>query len=294
MGDPVMSRGIDHLVLCVRDLKKASDTYQRLGFTMTPQAQHPFGTGNILAQLDGCFLEVLSVTEPENIPEHDGESFSFGAFNRDYLQDNQGMSMLVLDSEDEAHDRADFKDKGLHVYEPFEFKRLAKQPDGSSETVGFSLTFVDDPSLPGLSFFTCKQWRPDLFWKPDYQQHANGAMSVAEVYVITESPGDAGTFLSAFADANSVTEEDGTVRVSTTRGDLVAMTLQKFKTTFPGVSVEGDKNPTRFGGFKLQVADKESLRTCWQKNGIPFEENDDTLWVQPSAGMGCVIAASEF
>lgn len=288
-----MSRGIDHLVLCVRDLKKASDTYQRLGFTMTPQAQHPFGTGNVLAQLDGCFLEVLSVTEPENIPEHDGENFSFGAFNRDYLQDQEGMSMLVLDSTDEKKDRADFEDNSLHVFEPFEFKRLAKQPDGSSETVGFSLTFVDDPSLPGLAFFTCKQWRPDLFWKPDYQQHANGALSIAETYIVTDTPTEAGKFLSDFASAKSITAEDGTVNVPTSRGDLIAMTEKRLRSMFPEVTIEGDEKPVRFAGFKLRVADLGVLKDCWQKNEIHFEEKEDVVWVQPDVGLGCVIAASE-
>lgn len=288
-----MSRGIDHLVLCVRDLKKASDTYQRLGFTLTPQAQHPFGTGNVLAQMDGCFLEVLSVTAPENIPEHDGENFSFGAFNRDYLKDREGMSMLVLDSTDEKQDRADYEDSGLHVFEPFEFKRLAKQPDGSSETVGFSLTFVDDPSLPGLAFFTCKQWRPDLFWKPDYQQHANGALSIAETYIVTDTPADAGKFLSDFASAKSITAEDGTVNVPTSRGDLIAMTEKRLRSMFPEVTIEGDEKPVRFAGFKLRVADLGVLKDCWQKNEIHFEEKEDVVWVQPDVGLGCVIAASE-
>ncbi len=119
------------------------------------------------------------MTEPENIPEPDGEHFSFGAFNREYLAKREGMSMLVLDSMDEAQDRAEYLEKNLHVFEPFEFKRLAKQPDGSSQTVGFSLTFLDDPALPDMPCFTCKQWRPDLFWKPDYQSHANGALNIA-------------------------------------------------------------------------------------------------------------------
>ena len=52
-----MTRGIDHLVLAVRDLEKARTFYQRLGFTLTPRAQHPWGTANHLAQLNGCFLE---------------------------------------------------------------------------------------------------------------------------------------------------------------------------------------------------------------------------------------------
>jgi hypothetical protein len=290
-GGPVMSRGIDHLVLCVQDLKKAADVYQRMGFTMTPQAQHPFGTGNILAQLDGWFLEVLSVTEPENIPKHDGEHFSFGAFNRDYLKSREGISMLVLDSTDETQDRAEYQSKGLHVFEPFEFKRLAKQPDGRSETVGFSLTFVDDPALPDMAFFTCKQWRPDLFWKPDYQRHANGGLSIAETYVVTNTPEDAGKFLSAYADASPQTEADGTIRVTTSRGDLVAMPPAAFAKMFPGAIADDENRTAYFAGFKLQVSDLDATRACWAGNNINFVDNSDGIWIKPEYGFGCVIAA---
>ena len=51
-----MNRAIDHLVLCVRDLEAARAIYRRLGFTLTPPARHPWGTGNSLVQLQGNFL----------------------------------------------------------------------------------------------------------------------------------------------------------------------------------------------------------------------------------------------
>ena len=51
-----MIRGIDHLVLCVRDLNRARRLYERLGFTVTPRALHPFGTGNHLIQCEGNFI----------------------------------------------------------------------------------------------------------------------------------------------------------------------------------------------------------------------------------------------
>ena len=56
-----MNRGIDHLVLDVRDLDSARETYSRFGFTTTPRAIHPFGTGNSLVQLQNNFLELLTV-----------------------------------------------------------------------------------------------------------------------------------------------------------------------------------------------------------------------------------------
>ena len=114
-----MTRGIDHLVLVVRDLEKAHAFYAALGFTLTPRAVHPWGTTNHLAQLRGCFLELLAVPEPGKIaPAKPGE-FGFGAFNRDFLARREGMSMLVFESHDARRDQAEFASCGLQTYAPF-------------------------------------------------------------------------------------------------------------------------------------------------------------------------------
>ncbi|MEQ9568159.1 MAG: VOC family protein, partial [Pseudomonadales bacterium] len=82
-----MSRSIDHLVLCVNDLDAAIAAYRQLGFTVTPRANHPFGTGNALIQLNGMYIELLSVVEPSKIAETDlAVPFSFPVYNRDYLR----------------------------------------------------------------------------------------------------------------------------------------------------------------------------------------------------------------
>jgi hypothetical protein len=75
-----MKRGIDHLVLCLSDLEQARRTYQALGFTTTPPALHPFGTGNSLVQLQGNFLELLAIDEPQKIRPAAPGYFSFATF----------------------------------------------------------------------------------------------------------------------------------------------------------------------------------------------------------------------
>ena len=59
-----MQRGIDHLVICVRNMQQAQSRYEALGFTLTPRALHPFGTANRLVQLQGNFLELLCIADP--------------------------------------------------------------------------------------------------------------------------------------------------------------------------------------------------------------------------------------
>ena len=94
-----MAAGIDHLVLCVHDLETARSRYARFGFTLTPPARHPFGTGNSLVQLQESFLELLAVVAADRVPPMLPGRFSFAAFNRDFLEEGEGCSMLVFASD---------------------------------------------------------------------------------------------------------------------------------------------------------------------------------------------------
>ena len=88
-------RGIDHVVWEVGDLEAARVRFRDLGFTLTPPAVHPFGTGNSLAQFPCSFIELLSVVEPAKIVPRDADRFSFSALAAEFLEEREGVSMLV-------------------------------------------------------------------------------------------------------------------------------------------------------------------------------------------------------
>ena len=57
---------IDHVLIAVRDLDAAKDTFERLGFKVTPEGRHPGrGTSNRLVVFGGEYLELISVHDPE-------------------------------------------------------------------------------------------------------------------------------------------------------------------------------------------------------------------------------------
>ncbi|WP_334177148.1 VOC family protein [Pseudoxanthobacter sp.] len=187
---PARPRGIDHIVQVVNDLDAAAAHYQALGFTTTPPARHPFGTGNVLVQFsNNTFLELLSVLEPARIRPAAPGLYSFAAFNRDLLDAHgEGGSMIVLRSAGAVEDRAAFAAAGLPLYAPFGFERTATGPDGVPRPVAFSLTFTADACAPDVGLFTCQSHFPQNFWKPPFQTHANGATGIAGVVVVTPDP----------------------------------------------------------------------------------------------------------
>ncbi len=271
-----MMRAFDHLVLAVNDLDAAAGVYGRMGFTLTPKAQHPFGTGNRLAQLQGSFLELLAVTQPDDVPEASPGAFSFGAYNRDFLAHREGLSMMVLQTEDEAADQQQFADAGLQTYAPFEFSRQAKLPDGSEATVGFSLTFATVDEMPEAVAFTCRQWRPDLFWKAEYQDHANGALGIAEVIMVADEVGLAAPLLSGL--------DVDKVRV---------LTEAEFQAQYPGARPPEGPGRGRFAGYRIAVADLARTRAVLNDSGLLYSRGEETLWIGPMDGFGAVIEFSE-
>ena len=200
-------KGINHLVLAGHDLEAMRSQYAGLGFTVTPRGQHPFGTGNSLIQLNGSYLELLAVTAPQDIPEHRAGHFSFAAFNRDYLAQHEGFSMLVLDTPDARADGKAWRAAGLQTYEPFDFSRTARLADGQEITVSFSLAFVSHPAAPRLGLFACQHHTPGYFAQPRYMQHGNGATAVADVWIVGDTAPDLAGFMKTITGAKATGED---------------------------------------------------------------------------------------
>ncbi len=215
-----MTRGLDHVVVAVKDLDAAAERYGELGFTVTPENRHAWGTANRLVQLDGFFIELLTVADPSLIPERDGKNFSFGAFNRDFLKHREGISALVVESKDPVADRRSYQALGLDVMAPFSFSRTANLADGGTLNVGFDLTFVLDPQAPDLFFFGCHNRYPENFWRTDFQRHENGARTIKAVYMIARDPADHHEFLGGFTGVREMRATSLGVELSTPRGDV--------------------------------------------------------------------------
>jgi catechol 2,3-dioxygenase-like lactoylglutathione lyase family enzyme len=282
-----MPRGIDHIVIAVRDLDAARATWQRLGFTLTPIARHPFGTANSLVQLDGNYIELLAVADIGAIPEPSVGSFSFAAFNRDFLKKREGFSMLALKSRDAAADRADFEANGLPVFAPFEFERLAKGPDGVERKVAFSLAFTREPRLREAGFFTCQHHFPENFWRVDYQSHVNSARRIESVVLVTRDPADFHEFVTHLTGKHDMTSTSLAVKFDTGEGMLEIMSPIGYRAWF-GESPEPD--PRRFLACRIAVADLAATRRLFESNHIGFSARLGALIVPAAIAGGVAVA----
>ena len=288
-----MTRPIDHIVLYSSDLNTMTRIYEKLGFNLTPRAHHPFETSNHLAQLESSFIELLSITEPDKISQSKPDSFSFGGYNSAFSSRGDGFSMLALKSNGWQSDREHFASCGLDIYDPFEFHRLAMQPDGSEITVGFNLTFATHPEMPWAIFFTCDhQHEPKYFYKPQFQSHANTAIGISEVMIVANNPRLYKRYFQSLIGKKSVIEHDSGLYINAGSSVINIFRHRDLYERFLGALNISD-GETQMIGCGIHVQDINVTEKIMQTNGLNFKKRGKSLWLSGLETANVILEFSE-
>lgn len=283
-----MPGGPDHIVHVAGDLDALSDIYTRAGFTVGVRNRHPFGTHNRIIQLDDFYFELLAIAEPERIQPHGAQAFSFGAYNRDFLRQHEGLSMLLLKSSDAAADAKAFDAAGIGGFKTFDFAREGKRPDGSVVKLAFSLAFAQDPASPEVRFAVCQHHYPENFWNPDFQRHANGAKRLLGVVLVADRPAAHAAVLSALAGGVAPQPEADGISVQTPNGEMSVITPAAFRARFgvaPAIAGEG----MALNALRMSVADLDATSAILQKGGVPATRHGKAIVVPPTAASGATL-----
>lgn len=283
-----MSRRIDHLVIAVRDLDKAADFYQRLGFQVGARNKHSWGTENRLVQFPGTFLELIGVGEEAKVPPHGEGTFSFGAFVRDYLAHREGLAMLVLDSQDAKADAVSFAQQSIGAFQPFFFERTGRKPDGSETKVAFTLAFALLEAAPKAGFFVSQHHFPENFWNPAFQKHDNHATSLSSVALAATDPEQLRPFLSAFTGIEPTHPAGHDLSFRLSGSHLDVMTPDDAGELY--VSIEAELDEPSFVGFAVRVEDIQRQAARLDAAEIPYEHVGSRLVVPASAAHGVAVA----
>jgi catechol 2,3-dioxygenase-like lactoylglutathione lyase family enzyme len=283
-----MIHGLDHIVHAVRDLDAAADAYARLGFIVGARNAHPWGTHNRIVQLDGFFVELLCIGEPDKIPPHRERGFSFGAFQRDYLARGEGLSMLLLSSDDAAADAREYAAAGIGDYEVFEFGREGKRPDGSVIKLAFSLAFARDPLSPQAGFAACQHHHPENFWNPAFQAHVNGARTASAAMMVADNPTDHHIFLEAFTATRDLRSSSIGIVAETGRGDIEILEAVSLRDQY-GIALEPEGEGASFVGLRIAVDDLAVLERALQHNGIKAARHVGRLVVPDVFGAALIF-----
>lgn len=279
-----MSRGIDHVIHLVRDLDAAATLYEKLGFIVGSRNKHPFGTHNRLVQLDGSYIEILAVAEPEKITGEGGPT-SFAHFHREFLLHNgEGLSGLVLTSADAKADKAIFDKAGFGGFPMLEFGRTGKRPDGSDAELSFSLSFLREPDTTDAMTFVCQHHRPENFWFKELQTHKNGVARVSCAMFTADSPTDHQYFLQCWTGIRDPRSTSLGVVADTVRGTVQITEARPFEDAFGTVPPAG--KGLRFSAVTF-AGNAERIRSAIAGSGIAAQERHGRIVIHAH---GAVLA----
>jgi hypothetical protein len=194
--------------------------------------------------------------------------------------------MLALHSTDGHADAARFKANNFGAYAPFDFGRDAVLPGGGTARVAFSLAFATNPAMPGIAFFTCQQRHPpELFWKPEYQSHPNGALRVIEVVMSAPEPAEHRGFLERITES-AAELAPGRLTVGVAGDRITVLNPAEMARRLPGTAV--DRSP-RFCAARVAVADLDATRRLLKTNGVESQVIADVLLIPPAAMHGLAL-----
>jgi hypothetical protein len=283
-----MPHGLDHIVHAVRDLDAAAEFYSSAGFTVGARNRHAWGTHNRIVQLKNCYIEILEVAEPEKIVPHGERSFSFGAFNRDFLAKREGFSMLILNSSNAADDARSFESSGIANSKVFDFAREGTKPDGTPVKLAFSLAFASDPASPDVRFAVCQHHFPENFWDPAFQTHANGAGAVPGVAMVADNPTDHHIFLKTFTGVSDLHSSSIGIKARTENGDVEIMEPVSFRDQF-GISPAVEGEGMTLNSLSFEVGDIARIEALHRQSGIASQRHMGRLVVPPDVSYGATL-----
>lgn len=169
--------GIDHVVIAVRDLDRAQETYARLGFTLTPRGFHTLGSANHCIMFGNDYVELLALPVEHPAMRYYGE----------FLARGEGLAAVALASGDADAAYAEFVADGIEADAPLDFSRPVRLAEGERDAA-FRIVQLPPAQTPGCRSFVCQHRTRELVWRPEYRSHALGATGLAALAVVAEDP----------------------------------------------------------------------------------------------------------
>ncbi|WP_416066184.1 VOC family protein [Rhizobium sp. ZK1] len=286
---------IDHLVLPVTDIELARERLGKLGFTVAPDARHPFGTENACVFFtDKTYLEPLGVASVEESEETAREGNVFTARNQAFRFrcGSEGLSAIAFVTADAKHEHARFVKSGISAGSVLQFERSVKMPDGAESVAGFRLAFAGDLRAPDFFLFAVERINPLPADRSALEIHANGVTGIAEIALAAPEPTAFGEFVRAAAKAASADVTSFGLEVPTGNAKISLMTPEGLEAYFDLATPDSDRG-LRGRAILFAVADLAVTEAHLAANGVTYTRKANRILVKPAPGQGTLFAFEE-
>ena len=177
---------LDHVGIVGRSLEELAAVFEAGGFTVTPLARHAGGrTGNRCVMLrDGGYLELMSTIG-------DRTSATLDRF----LARHVGAHILALGIDTDVRNRLRLAFGSIP--EPSRTDRAVDDADPNGTRARFTL--LTPPDRPEGRVHLIHHETPEALWQPRFLNHANKAVSLEEVVIVSAEPATTAAWYSRLA-----------------------------------------------------------------------------------------------
>lgn len=272
--------GVDHVVVMVRDLDAAAETWRRAGFTLSPRGTHSahLGSANYTIMLDPDYIELLAVVAPTGR----------NAKAREFLARREGIDRVAFTATDAEAGAAALLARGLAATGPLDFGRPVDLPGGGKTEARFRTVQWPADERPGdVGIFACQHLTREAVWIPELQRHANTAQRLVRIEILAADPPAAAARMARLIDSKAEAEADGAQRVASGggRADFLFLDRTMLATRHPGVPLDG--LPAEGSAcLAIHVADLAAARRAITGPAIA---GDGRITLPVAAGTGMLV-----
>lgn len=249
--------GLDHVIIGVADLDAARASYSRMGFTLTERGHHSVGSSNHCIMLGSDYIELLA--SPADHPHPSRQYYT------DFIAAGEGLAGIALATDSAKALYSDMLWAGFGPSDPLELSRPVALGDGEREA-RFRLTQLDPDKTPGAKVFACEHFTRDLVWRPEWQNHANGARAIAAVAMVVEDVPAAARLYARLFDAPVQDIAEGLL-VNTGTAPIAFMSEAALRGRLPGVKLGAHPAPTAAALF-VHVADRDAAERVFREGEL--------------------------
>jgi catechol 2,3-dioxygenase-like lactoylglutathione lyase family enzyme len=277
--------GIDHVIVGVRALDRARESWERLGLTPTPRGRHlGQSTANYCLMFAADYIELLGLVLP------DEGAHRLAAF----LERREGpmaAAFALAGTPEAVHGQ--LSGLALHPSEPRPLARLIELPEGEA-TPRFSLIALPPEETPGLDCFLCGHLTPELMRRPEWLVHANGAVALKGIDVLVERTAPLIPAYDRLFGLPQVTTTDAVIAIRIGRHRIMFSTPDDFLTMHPGLDLDPAFALPGIVALELAVRSPRETAAHFAGQGIAFAAlPDGSLAVPAAEANGAILIFSE-
>jgi len=258
---------LDHAVINVRyQMDQAEGSFRDLGFHLTDRGYHTLGSINHLMMFTTDYIELIGLPE---IPTAEKPG------RPDIVKASVGINGLVFKTADADETFDHLQAIGMAGNPPNAFSRPVKLAEGTSDA-RFRTAHLPTGTFPGGRIYFCEHGTPELVWRPEWQNHTNGALSMAEFVVASENhTKEAEDFARLLR--SDVTGSGDHLSVELDGAAITVLSPGAYRERYGELASTLDGRGSIFGAIVMRVADLAGIRGIARSGSNAVIDEEDRV-----------------